>query len=275
MRPGFPASCRWLVLSGLLALGLAGCAERVSVPPPQIAKPVETPWTAAIGKLEIAGAQPCTAILVSPAVILTASHCLHQHAGATPPTKLQFLPNFGAKPDLPAVTGISLRAQGGAIQEGHLERPEQVAADWALVGVAPAVTGVAPIPIAQLSAAEIMARINRGDRLFTAGYGYGAMKVLKQHAKCGIVNPKDMTPIYETGMLITTCIIRIGDSGGPMILLDGAGKPQLVGVFTGFGMRKTLGLSYAVNSSRVAPYLGAGLVSFLELPPPTGEGSFP
>ena len=275
MRVNWAAWLRLTALSGLLALGLAGCAERVSVPPPQIAKPVETPWTAAIGKLEVAGAQPCTAILVSPAVILTASHCLHQHAGATPPTKLQFLPNFGAKPELPAVTGISLRAQGGAIQEGHLEQPEQVAADWALISVAPAVTAVAPIPIAQLSAAEIMARISQGDRLFTAGYGYGAMKALKQHAKCGIVNPKDMTPIYETGMLVTTCIIRIGDSGGPMILLDSTGKPQLVGVFAGFGMRKKLGLSYAVNSSRVAPYLGAGLVSFLELPPANGAVFFP
>lgn len=275
MRGGMPAFCRLMALAGLLAMGLAGCAERVAAPPPKIAKPAEMPWTAAIGKLEVVGAQPCTAILVSPAVILTASHCLHQQSHPTVPADLHFWPNFGAAPDLPQVTGISLRAQGGAIQEGHLEQPEQVAADWALVGVAPAVTGVSPIPIAQLRAAEIMARIDQGDRLFTAGYGYGAMKVLKQHAKCRILNPENAEPVYETGMLITTCIIRIGDSGGPMILLDATGKPQLVGVFAGFGVRAKAGLSYAVNAARVAPHLGSGLVSFLDLPRPTREVFLP
>ncbi len=259
----------------LLAVALAGCAERVSVPPPVIVKPVQVPWTAAIGRLDIAGAEPCTAILVSPATILTASHCLHQKSAPARPGDLQFHPNFGAEPNLPPAQGTSLRAQGGAIEEGHLERPEQVAADWALVGIAPTVTAVPPIPIAQLSAAEIMVRIDAGDRLFTAGYGYGAMKALKQHAKCRIVNPVTAEPVYATGMLVTTCIIRIGDSGGPMILLDQAGKPRLVGVFAGFGLRAKTGLSYAVNAARVAPHLGAGLVSFLELPLPAARIYFP
>ena len=233
------------------------------------------PWTAAIGKLDVANEQPCTAVLVSPAVILTASHCLHQAVVPSPATALHFEPNFGSDPELPAADGIVLRAQGGAIQEGHLVHPEQVAADWALVGIAPAITDVAPIPLAQLSTAEILKQIASGDQLFTAGYGYGGMRSLKEHARCEIVPPKSANAIYADGMLVTTCIIRVGDSGGPLILVDHAGKPRLVGVFAGFGVKAQTGLSYAVNAGRVVPYLGGGLVSFLEPLRPTREVFFP
>jgi V8-like Glu-specific endopeptidase len=268
------AVCRPLSIP-LLALALVGCAARVPSPPPKIEKPAAMPWTAAIGKLDVVGEQPCTAILVSSTVILTASHCLHQAAVPSPATALHFEPNFGSEPELPAADGVILRAQGGAIQEGHLVHPEQVAADWALVGIAPAVTDVPPIPLAQLSTTEILARIASGDRLFTAGYGYGGMRSLKEHARCEIVPPKSANAVYADGMLVTTCIIRVGDSGGPLILVDPAGRPRLVGVFAGFGVKAQTGLSYAVNAGRVAPYLGSGLVSLLELVPAGHETFFP
>ncbi len=223
------------------------------------------PWTAAIGQLEIANAQPCTAILVTPTVILTASHCLHQGAKAISPAELRFLPNYGTRPDIPSADGVALRAQGGAIQEWHLSRPEQVAADWALVDIAPAITNVAPIPLAELNTDQILARIASGDRLFTAGYGYGGMASLKQHGKCEIVLPKSVSSIYSNGVLITTCIIRVGDSGGPVALLDSAGKPRLVGIFAGFGLNAQMGLSFAVNADRVTPHLGTGPISLLDL----------
>lgn len=156
-----------------------------------------------------------------------------------------------------------------------MARPEQVAADWALVGITPAVTAVAPIPLAQFSTAEILARIEAGEKLYTAGYGYGGMAKLKQHARCEVVPPKSANVLFADGMLVTTCIIRVGDSGGPIILIDGAGKPRLIGVFAGFGLKAQTGLSYAVNSTRVVPYLGSGLVSLLEPQRPTHEVFFP
>lgn len=221
------------------------------------------PWTAAIGKLLVDGADPCTAILVSADVILTASHCLHQLAVPADPASLHFEPNFGAKPDLQATQGIALRAQGGAIHDGRLKGLEQVAADWALVAISPAVTKVLPIPLAPLTSADIRARLAGGARLFTAGYGYGSMKSLKQHSHCTIVEPMDAMPVYEQSVLVTTCIIRLGDSGGPVILLDKAGRPSLIGVFAAFGLNAKTGLSYAVNVASVAPYLKDGLISAL------------
>lgn len=257
--------CRLAVV--LLAALLAGCAARVEPPVVTPSIPAPKPWTSAIGKLEIANAEPCTAILVAPTVILTASHCLHQNTTPTSPADLRFRPNFGSEPELPTASGVGLRAQGGAIPEGHLSSPEQVAADWALVDIAPAVLGATPIPLAKLTTDEIIAQIAAGDRLFTAGYGYGGMRALKQHGRCEILPPKGVSPIYEDGIIITNCIIRVGDSGGPVILLDAAGKPRLVGIFAGFGLKAQLGLSYAVNADRVAPHLGSGLVSLL-LPVP-------
>lgn len=257
-QPVFPRLQFLLVV--LPAMGLAGCAARQPVAPPP-APTAQLAWTAAIGKLDVAGAQPCTAILVGPETILTASHCLHQQAVPADPGTLRFHPNFGIAPDMPPADGIALRAQGGAIQEGHLQRPEQVAADWALITVSPPVTRVAPLPLAHLSTAEIQARIAGGAKLFTAGYGNGSMKILKQHSSCGIVDPPSAEAVYATGMLVTTCIIRIGDSGGPVVLLDNAGKPQLVGVFAGFGINAKTGLSYAANAGNVVPYMSGGLVS--------------
>jgi hypothetical protein len=151
---------------------------------------------------------------------------------------------------------------GGAIQEGHLKRPEQVAADWALIAIDPA-PEVAPLPLARLMTAEILARIAGGARLFTAGYGYGAMTTLGQHGTCHIVDPANAQPVYAIGMLVTTCIIRIGDSGGPLVLLDAAGKPSLIGIFAGFGVEANTGFSYAVNTGSITPYLAGGLVSAL------------
>lgn len=244
---------------------LAGCAERERPPTATPSQAATMSWSAAIGKLEISNAQPCTAILVAPTIILTASHCLHQGTKEISPTELRFLPNYGTRPDIPSADGVALRAQGGAISEGHLSRPEQVAADWALVDIAPAITNVAPILVAELNTDQILARIASGDRLYTAGYGYGGMTSLKQHGKCEIVTPKSVSSIYSNAVLITTCIIRVGDSGGPIILLDSTGKPRLVGIFAGFGLNAQLGLSFAVNAARVAPHLGTGLISLFEL----------
>ncbi len=265
----------WAAIGLVAALLLGGCAERISAPPPPIVKPAETPWTAAIGRMDVDGAQSCTAVLVAPSTILTASHCLHQAEIPALPQSVHFHPNYGAEPELPPSVGVAIRAQGGAIREGRLNKPEQVAADWVLVGIAPPVKIVAPIPLADLSAQAILDRIGHGDRLFTAGYGYGGMKALKQHGKCAVVNPKLSDPIYATGMLVTNCIIRVGDSGGPVILLDDKGKPKLIGLFAGFGMGSKLGLSYAVNASRVTPYLNPPLVSYLVLLPPEAADSVP
>lgn len=257
---------RYLALAAVaLAMTLAGCASRQPATSPSAPTTTWLPWTAAIGKLVADGGKPCTAILVAPSVILTASHCLNQGASPVDPRDLHFLANFGASPQLPAADGTTLRAQGGAIHEGHLNQPEQVAADWALVGIDQAPANVRPLPLLQLSTAQIRQRVATGSTLYTAGYGYGSMKVLKQHTACEVAQPINEGQIFATGILVTNCIIRVGDSGGPVVLLDQAGVPSLIGIFSGFDTKR--GLSYAVNAGLIAPHLGAPLISALPLSP--------
>lgn len=263
-HPEIPRTTSARLMALALVAFLAGCAARQEVLPPAPAPAQAMPWTAAVGKLLINGGRPCTAVLVASDLILTAAHCLHQGAAASTAGDLRFLPNFGAEPELQEAGGRAVRAEGGAIREGRLNSPEQVRADWSLVEISPAVTGVAPLPLLRLSALEISGRIAAGDRLFTAGYGYGAMKVLRKHSRCELIPPAPQAaPVYLDGMLVTTCIIRIGDSGGPVVLLDGSGKPRLVGIFAGFGLGADTGRSYAVNAGNVLPYLGGALLGSL------------
>jgi hypothetical protein len=42
------------------------------------------------------------------------------------------------------------------------------------------------------------------------------------------MNPAD-------NIVITDCEFRTGDAGGPILLIDGAGQPALVGIFSSFG----------------------------------------
>jgi protease YdgD len=234
-----------------LAVSLAGCAARVTPPPSPMPPPPApaVPWTAAIGRLDVDGASSCTAVLVKPTLILTAAHCLHQNATASAPGDLHFNPNFGAEVELPSAQGQRVVALGGDIREGHLARPEQIMEDWALVEISPAVTAVAPVPLVNFTTDEAVGRLDHGGTLFTAGYGQGSMKRLKQHTACRIVDDPNVLASYRNRLLVTNCIIRIGDSGGPVILMDGAGKPSCLGIFAGFDTKR--GLSYAVATGPI------------------------
>jgi protease YdgD len=251
----------------LLAAALAGCAERVVSPPPPIITPTQVPWAAAIGKLVIAHSErPCTAVLVAPDLIVTAAHCLHQNGIPAQPGDLTFLPNYGAEPDLGEFRGMSIRAMGGAIKE--VSKGSDIVRDWALIGIAPPLRAVPPLAAQPLDTDMVIARIAAGEKLYTAGYGNGVAEILRPHSPCKVVKEPALNPLYAVDMVVTTCIIRIGDSGGPIVLVDRAGRPTLFGIFAGFGLQRALGTSYGVNVSSFADQLPVPLLSGT---PPSAE----
>ena len=258
---------RPLVLALACAL-LGACAARVPEPPPPPTTPVG--WQAAIGSLDVTGSpEVCTAVLVRQDMIATTSHCLRPRGRFAQPGQLVFTPSASG----PRVRGVALVAEGGSVAPGSIQ-PNQAQTDWALVRITPPLSGIRPLPLAALSPAMVRAEIAKGARFYSAGYGQGAKDELRAHDRCGPL-PPDPNGVTEGALFFATdCIIRLGDSGGPVILIQG-GQPKLIGLIVGFANEPKTGdpIGIVVSAKAFAPYLGADLVS--QLLPVTPSQKFP
>jgi hypothetical protein len=226
---------------GSVLLVLAGCAEAEPQVRLQAPTPLQAPWTAAIGELDVGNdldpsGQHCTAVLVAADTIVTAAHCLFLGSAQAPasPYNLIFTPNKGALPPLPPSRGVAFKGVGGIIHGGRL-RDADVAKDWAVVTISPPVAGVQPLPVAELPVSGMLQLVASGDRLVAAGYGNGTYEELRVHPPCRIIPESELGMKPEDGVVMTNCEFRVGDAGGPILLIDGAGQPALIGIFSGFG----------------------------------------
>ncbi len=253
----------------VLACALLGaCAARVPEAPPPTAP---AGWQAAIGSLDVTGSpEVCTAVLVRQDMIATTSHCLRPKGRFAQPGQLVFTPSASGQ----RVRGSALVAEGGSVAPGSI-KPDQAETDWALVRITPPLSGIRPLPLASLSPAMVRAEVAKGARFYSAGYGQGAKDELRTHNGCGLL-PPDPNGVTEGALFFATdCIIRLGDSGGPVILIQG-GQPKLIGLIVGFANQPKTGetIGIVVSAKAFAPYLGADLVSqlFPVGPPPELPG---
>jgi hypothetical protein len=251
---------RLTLICGLLALAvLGGCGtEPVATPP--IRPSATLSWTAAIGQMETSDSElHCSAVLVARDVIVTASHCLFLNTVKRPasPNELIFRPNMGGLQVLPPSRGVAFLGQGAVLRAGKL-RNEDVSKDWVLVQISPPVTAVPPITVANLTIDGMLHMIDSGNRLVTAGYGSGPYDELRVHEKCRLLSQQELGLFPDDSWLQLDCIFRVGDSGGGILLLDGANQPALIGIIAGFGHMphdKTEPLGLGVNASQFLPYL--------------------
>jgi protease YdgD len=247
-----------LVLGLSAAVLLGGCGtERGTEPGPQIQPRAQLPWQAAIGEVETnARGIHCSGVLVAPDVIATAAHCLFLKTAKRParPNEIVFRPNRGGLPALPPSRGVLIKGLGAPLRGGPL-RNEDVPKDWMLVQITPPITAVPPITVARLTIDGMLEMIRDGNRLVVAGYGNGAYDQLKINEKCRLLSQKELGLFLDDSWLQLDCVIRIGDSGGGIILLDGAGQPALIGLVAGFGNLKTVPIGLGVNASQFVPYL--------------------
>ena len=260
----FVAGARGVALG--LGLSLAACAAP-EAPPPSAPVGPTLGWMAAIGLLDPgAGRLKCTAVLVAPDLVATAAHCFYPAGSSTAlaPSAFVFHPNFGGKPAVADAQGTVMRAIGGAIPQGHITDAE-APYDWALMQIAPPVTTVKPVPVAALSVAHMLEMVAGGDRLFVAGYGNGRMDALHIPGACRIVAPGELKLEIDHRLIVTDCVFRIGDSGGPVALIDSGGKPMLIGVISGFGKHptKTIPLGFAASADGFAAYIQGPVISLL------------
>jgi V8-like Glu-specific endopeptidase len=261
-------------LALLFAALLAGCgtSEEPSAPQaPQSAQPSAAPWQAAIGELDtgIQGVH-CSAVLVAPDLIATASHCLFLATSPRPakPSQIVFKPNQGAARALPESRGVRIAAIGAQVRSGHITQND-VPVDWALIQISPAVRAVQPIPVVSLTIAAMLDRIHSGARLVTLGYGNGAYDTAVEHDECRLVSHQELGFAPDDRWLPLSCYIRIGDSGGGVLLIDKNGRAQMIGLVAGFttkAMKVPGPMAFGVNAANFAPYVGMPVAGMVPLP---------
>lgn len=173
-----------------------------------------------------AGSRYCTGILIAPDMVLTAAHCLYRRGQPIEADEFIFMPGHGTPQGqkIPVLSVIKL----GAVTLQPVLKPKDVPLDWALLQLSRAVPDINPLRPAHLTPEQILAKISEGADMFSAGYGSGENSYLHRHENCRLL---------QIGQIITTnCEITEGDSGGPILLIEPDGTPDLLAIISGFGL---------------------------------------
>lgn len=237
---GFGSRFRAGFLAGLAALaGALGGCETTARAPAEPSGPI--PWTAAIGRLDAeAESTSCTATLVEPDIIVTAAHCVFPKGRKLSATALTFTPNVGAQ-RLPTVRIAEIVGLG--VDKMDPDKPESTPAevDWAILRLAGPIANVQPIPVEAIGLTEIDRRVQTGDVLSNFGYGtYGITISRRLHRSEGcklIPEWRELAQEADDRLVITTCPVIKGDSGGPILITDKAENRRLIAIVSGFWRR--------------------------------------
>ncbi len=242
-------------LAALLAV-LVGCAPPPR-PPAEPSGPI--PWTAAIGQLDVPSeSTSCTATLVAPNVIVTAAHCVFPKGEKLPASSMVFTPTAGAQ-RLPAVRVAEIVALG--VQKMDPDKPEATPTevDWAVLRLESAITNIAPIAVEALALAEIDRRMQTGETLSSLGYGrygYALGDHLYRSEGCKLLPEwRELEAEKNDHLVLTTCQVMHGDSGGPVLIGRQDSDRRLIAVVSRFWARPDGTVSMSVGAAAFADQL--------------------
>ncbi|EHH9247614.1 serine protease [Salmonella enterica] len=194
-----------------------------------VADPTQSPWDA-IGQLETASGNLCTATLISPHIALTAGHCL-----LTPPkgkpdkaVALRFVARKGVwRYEIHGIEGRvepSLGRRLKADGDGWIVPPTAASWDFGLVILRYPPSGITPVPLFTGDKAALTAALKAADRKVTqSGYPEDHLNALYSHQDCVV------TGWAQNAVLSHQCDTLPGDSGSPLLLHTDSGW-QLIGV---------------------------------------------
>ena len=195
----------------------------------KVNNPTEHPWDA-IGQLETASGNLCTATLISPHLALTAGHCL-----LTPPrgkddkaVALRFVSQKGVwRYEIHGIEGRVEPTLGRRLKpdgDGWIVPPAAAAWDFALIVLRYPPTGIAPVPLFEGDKTALTAALKAADRKVTqSGYPIDHLDSLYTHSDCIV------TGWAQSSVLSHQCDTLPGDSGSPLMLKTGA-QWQVIGV---------------------------------------------
>ncbi|GAA3606447.1 serine protease [Gibbsiella greigii] len=181
------------------------------------------PWQA-IGQVETASGNLCTATLISPHLALTAGHCV-----LAPPGKLDkaialrfVVNNEHWRYQAGKIETLVDRKLGKKLQpdgEGWIVPPAAAAYDFALIRLKdPKPLPITPLPLWQGDSKALTQALKEAGRLITqAGYPADHLGDLYSHQNCKI------TGWAQQGVLSHQCDTLPGDSGSPLLLKTAEG----------------------------------------------------
>ncbi|ANE73892.1 trypsin-like serine peptidase [Dickeya solani] len=186
------------------------------------------PWQA-IGQLETASGNLCTATLISPHLALTAGHCVVAPPGVPDkPVALRFLATENGwryeTDKIEALTNKKLARMLKADGDGWIVPPSAAPWDFALIRLKQTPPGIRPLPIWQGTQEELKAALAAAQQKVTqAGYPEDHQDTLYRHQDCLI------TGWVHKAVMAHRCDTLPGDSGSPLMLKT-AGSWVLMGI---------------------------------------------
>ncbi|CAA7611471.1 putative exported metallopeptidase [Magnetospirillum sp. LM-5] len=221
--------------------GIKGADDRIEVARDQY------PWSA-VARLNNGKGGHCSAILVGPALAVTAAHCLWNKSTLRPmpPTSLHVVAGYARGAYLGATRVVATSVAPGW-QFGQPYSPALAAHDWAVLTLAEPLGDIAGwVAIGETAAAV--------DSLVAVGYGQDKAHIPAAHIGCRVAGR------MGAGLLTHDCDAVHGDSGAP-VLVWRAGQPTLaaihVGTFTFEGGRVLGGAVPSASFAAEARRLGA------------------
>lgn len=176
------------------------------------------PWQA-IGQIETASGNLCTATLISPHLALTAGHCVLAPPGnIDKAVALRFISgNNGWKyqtENIETLVDKSLGKKLKADGDGWIVPPAAAAYDFALIRLKDdKAADIKPLPLWQGDSKALMKALKQAKRLITqAGYPGDHLDDLYGHPGCKV------TGWAQKGVLSHQCDTLPGDSGSPLLL---------------------------------------------------------
>lgn len=176
------------------------------------------PWDA-IGQLETASGNLCTATLIAPRLALTAGHCLLQapEGKFDPPVALRFISHQGQwRYDIHHIEGRVEKSLVHRLKpdgDGWIVPPRAAPADFGLIVLHNAPQGITPIPLFQGNKQDLnLALTAEGRKVTQAGYPEDHLDDLYAHRGCLV------TGWAQTSVISHQCHTLPGDSGSPLML---------------------------------------------------------
>ncbi|AOV96973.1 peptidase [Edwardsiella hoshinae] len=181
------------------------------------------PWSA-IGQVETASGNLCTATLIAPRWALTAGHCLLAPPGKTDrAVALRFIAEGGKwryqTQQLRTRVNPQLKNKLKVDGDGWIVPPAAAAQDYGLVEIsAGPLPNIRPLPVWQGTPPALSAALKAQHRQVTqAGYPQDHLDGLYRHQDCLI------TGWAQSGVLSHRCDTLPGDSGSPLLMRDDQG----------------------------------------------------